>query len=126
MIDFTGIVCPNCREFENRVWTMPEVMDRMKNKFVVASLFEDFNKELPDTEKRYSELLGTQLNTVGDKYKELSIKLTGGVSQPNYIFLYHDGTKIIDKSYGYDDVQKNGESDFVKHLDKVLEKFNKQ
>jgi thiol:disulfide interchange protein len=44
MIDFTGIVCPNCREFENRVWTQPEVMDRMKNKFVVASLFEDFTR----------------------------------------------------------------------------------
>ncbi|UEG48676.1 thioredoxin family protein [Ferruginibacter lapsinanis] len=126
MIDFTGIVCPNCREFENRVWTMPEVMERMKNKFVVASLFEDFNQELPDAEKRYSALLGAQINTVGDKYKELSIKLTGGVSQPNYIFLYHDGSKIVDKSYGYDDVQKNGELDFVKHLDMVLDKFNKK
>lgn len=126
MIDFTGIVCPNCREFENRVWTMPEVMDRMKNKFVVASLFEDFNEELPDAEKRYSALLGSSINTVGDKYKELSLKLTGGISQPNYIFLDHNGKKILDKSYGYDDVQKNGEGDFVKHLDKVLEKFNKQ
>lgn len=125
MIDFTGIVCPNCREFENKVWTKPEVMDRMKNKFVVASLFEDFNQELPDAEKRFSPLLGSQINTVGDKYKELSIKLTGGISQPNYIFLNHDGTKIVDKSYGYDDVQKNGSDDFVKHLDLVLEKFKK-
>ncbi|MGG9970364.1 thioredoxin family protein [Ferruginibacter sp. SUN002] len=126
MIDFTGIVCPNCREFENRVWTKPDVMDRMKNKFVVASLFEDFNQELPDSEKRFSSLLGSQLNTVGDKFKELSIKLTGGISQPNYVFLYHDGTKIIDKGYGYDDVQKKGTDDFVKHLDLALEKFHKQ
>ena len=123
MIDFTGIVCPNCREFENRVWTQPEVMDRMKNKFVVASLFEDFTQELPDNEKRYSALLENNINTVGDKFKELSLKLTGGVSQPNYVFLNHDGSKIIDKGYGYDDVQKNGAADFVKHLDRVLEKF---
>jgi thiol:disulfide interchange protein DsbD len=126
MIDFTGIVCPNCREFENRVWTKPDVMDRMKNKFVVASLFEDFNQELPDSEKRPSIMLGSNLNTVGDKFKELSLKFTGGISQPNYIFLNLDGTKILDKSYGYDDVQKNGAKDFVKHLDLVLEKFNKK
>lgn len=125
MIDFTGIVCPNCREFENRVWTQPEVMDRMKNKFVVASLFEDFTQELPDTEKRYSALLENDLNTVGDKFKELSLKLTGGISQPNYVFLNHDGSKIVDKGYGYDDVQKNGAADFVKHLDLVLEKFKR-
>jgi thiol:disulfide interchange protein DsbD len=123
MLDFTGIVCPNCREFENRVWTQPEVMDRMKNKFVVASLFEDFTQELPDADKRPSALLGQNLMTVGDKFKELSLKLTGGVSQPNYVFLNLDGSKIVDKGYGYDDIQKNGVGDFVKHMDLVLEKF---
>ncbi|MES2432127.1 MAG: cytochrome c biogenesis protein CcdA [Bacteroidota bacterium] len=123
MIDFTGIVCPNCREFENRVWIQPEVMNRMKNNFVVVSLFEDFAQELPDAEKRFSPLLGSQINTVGDKFKELSMKLTGGISQPNYIFLNHDGTKIIEKSYGYDDVQKNGIQDFVKHLDLAVQNF---
>lgn len=126
IIDFTGIVCANCREFENRVWTKPEVMERMKNKFVVASLFEDFAQELPDVEKRYSELLGSPINTVGDKFKELSIKLTGGVSQPNYVFLDHAGNKLSEKGYGYDDVQKNGTDDFVKHLDKVLEIFGRK
>ncbi len=126
MLDFTGIVCPNCREFENRVWTKPEVMERMKNKFVVASLFEDFSQELPDAEKRYSELLGSEIVTVGDMYKELSMKLTGGISQPNYVFLYHDGTKIVNNGYGYDNIQKNGEEDFVKHLDTVLEKFTRK
>ena len=112
MIDFTGIVCPNCREFENRVWTQPEVMERMKNKFV-------------DNEKKYSALLENNLNTVGDKFKELSLKLTGGISQPNYVFLNHDGSKIVENGYGYDDIQKNGAADFVKHLDLVLEKFKK-
>lgn len=126
MIDFTGIVCPNCREFENRVWTQSEVMGRMKNKFVVASLFEDFTQELPDSEKRFSKILGSDINTVGDKYKELSLKLTGGISQPNYVFLDNDGTKLAEKGYGYDDIQKNGTDDFVKHLDKVLEKFAKK
>jgi thiol:disulfide interchange protein DsbD len=125
MIDFTGIVCPNCREFENRVWTIPEVMDRMKNKFIVASLFEDFNKELPDVEKIYSPELGATLQTVGDKFKALSLQLTGGISQPNYVFLYPNGSKIIDKGYGYDDVQKNGVMDFAKHLDSVLTLFKK-
>ncbi len=123
MIDFTGIVCPNCREFENRVWTRPDVMNKMKNNFVVASLFEDFSGELPDVEKRHSDLLGADLATVGDLYKELSMKLTGGISQPNYVFLYQDGSKIFEKGYGYDNIQKNGPEDFAVYLDKVLEEF---
>jgi hypothetical protein len=60
---------------------------------------------------------------VGDRFKELSMKLTGGISQPNYVFLNHDGSKLADKGYGYDDIQKNGAADFVKHMDGVLEKF---
>lgn len=126
MIDFTGIVCPNCREFENRVWTLPDVMNRMKNNFVVASLFEDYNLELSDKEKRYSPLLQQDIQTVGDHFKELSMKLTGGISQPNYVFLDTDGNKLVDKGYGYDDVQKRGPMDFVRHMDSVLTIFQQR
>lgn len=126
MIDFTGIVCPNCREFENRVWTIPDVMNRMKNNFVVASLFEDYNLELPDKEKRYSTLLQQEVKTVGDHFKDLSMKLTGGISQPNYVFLDLDGNKLVDKGYGYDDVQKRGPMDFARHMDSVLTIFQQR
>src|SRR4029079_2034003 len=48
MIDFTGIQCVNCREFESKIWIDKGVGQRMKNDFVVASLFTDYNMELPD------------------------------------------------------------------------------
>jgi thiol:disulfide interchange protein DsbD len=126
MIDFTGIVCPNCREFENRVWTIPDVMNRMKNNFVVASLFEDYSLELADKDKRFSPLLQQELRTVGDQFKELSMQLTGGISQPNYVFLDTDGNKLVDKGYGYDDVQKRGPMDFARHMDSVVTLFQQR
>ncbi|MBC7689356.1 MAG: thioredoxin family protein, partial [Aquabacterium sp.] len=43
MIDFTGIQCVNCREFESKIWIDPQVARLMKNDFVVASLFSDYN-----------------------------------------------------------------------------------
>jgi thiol:disulfide interchange protein DsbD len=36
MIDFTGIQCVNCREFESKIWIDKGVGQRMKNDFVVA------------------------------------------------------------------------------------------
>lgn len=124
MIDFTGINCPNCREFESKIWVNDGVSNRMKNDFVVASLFEDYEEELRDEEKHYSELLGARVSTVGDKYKELSKQLTGGISQPNYIFLGLDGKKLIEEGYGYDATK--GPSDFITHLEKAKAEFAKR
>jgi thiol:disulfide interchange protein DsbD len=124
MLDFTGINCPNCREFESKIWVNEGVSSRMNNDFVIASLFEDFDEELPDAEKHYSDLLGANVNTVGDKYKELSKKITGGISQPNYIFLDLEGKKLIEEGYGYDATK--GPSDFIAHLEKAKSEFQKR
>jgi thiol:disulfide interchange protein len=124
MLDFTGINCPNCREFESKIWVNDGVSSRMNNDFVIASLFEDFEEELPDNEQRYSDILAAPLKTVGDKYKELSKKLTGGISQPNYIFLDNNGSKLAEEGYGYDALK--GPGDFIGHLDKVKKTFKER
>src|SRR5690606_20292563 len=49
MLDFTGINCINCRKMEGQVWSDPEVMKRLKEDFIVVSLFCDAqNVKIPE------------------------------------------------------------------------------
>ena len=121
MLDFTGIQCVNCREFESKIWIDPEVGRRMKNDFVVASLFSDYNAELADDEKRFSPLLNAKIETVGDKYEDLQQKLIKASGQPNYVFVDNDGKLLIDGGYGYD--ARKGPKEFIAHLDKVKDLY---
>lgn len=124
MIDFTGIQCVNCREFESKIWIDPEVGRRMKNDFVIASLFSDYNMELPDDEKKFSPLLNAKIETVGDKYEDLQQQLINASGQPNYVFVDGDGKLLIDGGYGYDATK--GPKEFIAHLDKVKALYDKR
>jgi thiol:disulfide interchange protein DsbD len=122
MIDFTGIQCVNCREFESKIWSDPEVGRRMKNDFVVASLFSDYNAELADEEKRFSPLLNAKIETVGDKYEDLQQQLIKASGQPNYVFVDNSGKLLIDGGYGYDATK--GPKEFIAHLEKVKQLYS--
>lgn len=121
MIDFTGIQCVNCREFESKIWIDPRVGKLMKNDFVVASLFSDYNAELADVEKKFSPLLNATIETVGDKNEDLQQQLIKASGQPNYVFVNGDGKLLIDGGYGYDATK--GPKEFVAHLEKVKALF---
>jgi thiol:disulfide interchange protein DsbD len=51
LIDFTGWACVNCRRMEENVWTNEAVMDLMKNRFVVVSLYVDERRLLPASDQ---------------------------------------------------------------------------
>ncbi|WP_438947070.1 protein-disulfide reductase DsbD family protein [Sediminibacterium sp.] len=116
MLDFTGINCVNCRKMEGQVWSDPEVMQRLKDNFVIVSLYVDVqNIELPDNEQHFSKDLNKQIETLGDKNAAMQVKLFGANTQPYYFFLDGNGQKLVDEGYGYDpDIKK-----FIAHLDKA-------
>lgn len=120
MLDFTGINCVNCRKMETQVWSKPEVMQRLKNDFIIASLYCDYDKELLPKEERYhSKVLDSDVETVGDRNEDIQATKFGSNSQPYYFFVDENGNKLADNGYAYDpDVQK-----FVQHLDNVKAKF---
>jgi thiol:disulfide interchange protein len=124
MLDFTGIQCVNCREFESKIWIDNGVGQRMKNDFIVASLFCDYNEELPDTEKKFSKLLNASIETVGDKNEDLQAELIQASGQPNYVFVDGDGKLLVQGGYGYDATK--GAKEFIAHLDKVKDEFKKR
>lgn len=123
MIDFTGINCVNCRKMEGEVWSNPEVMKRLKENFVIVSLYVDVqNIDLPENEVYYSKELNKQVTTLGDKNADMQVKVFGANSQPYYFFLDNNEKRLINQGYGYN---PNVQS-FINHLDKALEEFKKR
>ncbi len=121
MLDFTGINCINCRKMEGQVWSDPGVMKRMKNDFIVASLYCDAqNVKIPENEQYYSEFLKKDVTTLGNRNSDLQASKYGSNAQPYYFFIDDDENLLIEGGYGYDpDVQA-----FIDHLDKVVENYN--
>ena len=125
MIDFTGIQCVNCRKFEATIWPDNTVISKMKNDFVVVSLFSDYDdEELPDNEKFFSTNLNGEVVTVGDKNEDLQQQLIHASGQPNYVFVDSDGKLLVPGGYGYNPTK--GAKEFAAHLDNVLEIFKKR
>ena len=122
MLDFTGINCINCRKMEAQVWSSPEVMKRLKEDFIVVSLYTDVRFELPENEKFHSKDLGEKVTTLGEKYMHLQASRYGSVSQPFYIFLDGKEEKLAPDGYGY----KPNVQAFVKHLDDVIAEYKKR
>lgn len=120
MLDFTGINCVNCREMEGKVWSDPEVMKRLKENFVIASLYVDVhNVYIPKEDQYYSEALQKTIKTLGEKNADYQISTYGANTQPYYFFLDKDEKRINKEGYGYDpNIEK-----FKNMLDQVVDKY---
>lgn len=121
MLDFTGHTCANCRKMEEEVWKDPEVLKRIKENFVLISLYVDESTELPESD-HYKNKNGDLVTTVGQKNLDYEITKFGFNAQPLYMFLDLDGNPLSDIKYGYvPNVQK-----FVDHLDAMKAAFDKR
>ena len=120
MLDFTGHSCANCRKMEEQVWKNPDVLKRMKENFVLISLYVDESTDLTEAEQ-VTNARGEKITTVGEKNLEYEVSKFGFNAQPLYMFLDLNGKPLSDVKYGYDpDVQK-----FINHLDTVKAAFEK-
>ena len=121
MLDFTGHSCANCRKMEAEVWDNPEVMRRIREDFVLISLYVDESTELPESEQ-YTNSKGDKITTVGERNLDYEISKFGFNAQPLYMFLDLEGNPLSDIKYGYDsNIQK-----FINHLETVKAAFDKR
>lgn len=121
MLDFTGHSCPNCRKMEEQVWKDPAVLKRIKEDFVLVSLYVDESEELPE-EEQVRDSRGELITTVGGKNLEYEVAKFGFNAQPLYKFLDLQGNSLSNVNYSYDpDVQK-----FIAHLEAVKAEFKKR
>lgn len=117
-VDFTGHGCVNCREMEANVWSDPGVLKRLKEEYVVISLYVDDKSMLPESEWVMSSADGKLKKSIGKVYADLQIYNFNVNAQPYYILLDHDGG-LLAKPRAYDlDVEA-----FVKFLDTGIENF---
>ena len=98
-VDITGHGCVNCREMEARVWSNPEVLQRLRDNFVIVSLYVDDKTRLPE-EKWVTAPNGKVLKDVGRVNSRLVLDRFGVNSQPNYFILAPDGA-ILSGPRGY-------------------------
>lgn len=117
LIDFTGYACANCRKMEENVWPEKAVFERMKNDFVIASLYVDDKTDLPK-EKHYTSAYDGELKTtIGDKNMDLEITKFNNNAQPYYAIVTADGKSLV-KPLGYVSVEE-----FVQFLDEGKKNF---
>ena len=116
-VDFTGHSCANCRKMEEYVWVKPEVLKRLKNDFVIASLYVDERKVLPEDEW-YTNEDGDEIKTLGERNADLQINTFNSNGQPYYYIVNSKG-KILNIGGGYDP----DETKFIDFLDKGKAKF---
>jgi len=121
-LDFTGHGCVNCREMEARVWSDPRVLKKLKEDYIVVSLYTDDKTALPESEQFDSKVLETKVNTVGKKFKHLQAERFNTISQPYYVLLGTDEKELVSPPIGVEfSIEK-----YLQYLDKGLSEFAKK
>jgi thiol:disulfide interchange protein DsbD len=95
LLDFTGWSCTNCRKMEASVWADPEVLKRLKEDYVLISLYVDDKTELPESEQYVSKFSGKQIRTIGQKWSDFQASTFGTNSQPYYVIVDASGKQLV-------------------------------
>jgi thiol:disulfide interchange protein DsbD len=120
-VDFTGHGCTNCREMENRVWSDPEVLKRLRENFVIAALYVDDKVIEMPKEEWYTNKSGREVKLLGKKNAEIQIEKFGKNAQPYYVILDSDGNSLV-PPHAYDlDI-----ASYIKFLDEGVAAYNKK
>lgn len=120
-VDFTGHGCTNCREMENRVWSDPEVLKRLRENFVIAALYVDDKVIEMPKEQWYTNKAGREVKLLGKKNAEIQIEKFGANAQPYYVILDAEGNLLV-PAHAYDlDI-----ASYIKFLDAGVAAFDKK
>lgn len=95
LLDFTGFACVNCRKMEDYVWSEKEVLPKIKNEFVLISLYVDDKKRLPENEQYISGTTGKNIRTIGNKWSDFQIERYQMNAQPYYVILDENENELI-------------------------------
>jgi thiol:disulfide interchange protein DsbD len=118
-IDFTGHGCVNCREMEARVWSNEQVLQLLRDEYVVVALYTDDKMKLEKSDWVTAKN-GDVLKTLGAINANYALTRFGVNAQPYYVLQGKKGA-ILGDPRGYD-LSVEG---FVEFLRKGVEEFNK-
>ena len=111
-VDVTGHGCVNCREMESRVWSDPQVLDMLKNDFVIVALYTDDKQRLDKEDWVTDAQTGKVYKDLGRANSYTARTLWNVNAQPNYVLLSPEGDVLVPVR-GYD-LSVEGFTDFLK------------
>ncbi|MCC7332132.1 MAG: thioredoxin family protein [Flavobacteriales bacterium] len=106
LVDFTGWACVNCRKMEESVWTVESIKEKLKNDFILVSLYVDDKVDLPENQQGVFEFdsNGTikrkKIKTIGNKWATFQTHVFNNNSQPFYVMLSPEG-ELLANPVGY-------------------------
>ena len=125
-VDFTGHACVNCRKMEEKVWGEPGIIEILRDKMVIVSLYVDEKTPLPASEHKeleYAPGKTMKITQVGHKWSYLQTTRFKSNTQPYYRLL---GPKGEDLDIGSADYEHHGNTeDFKAWLEKGLAEYKK-
>lgn len=124
MLDFTGYACVNCRKMEEHVWPEEGILDKLQNDYVLISLYVDDKKELPEDQQVEVQRINGGVRTLtnyGHKWAHFQTAYFGVNSQPYYVLLSPDGSKMLNNPANY----TPDAEEFAAFLDCGLESYEK-
>ncbi len=119
-VDVTGHGCVNCREMESRVWSDPQVLNMLKNDFIVVALYTDDKQKLDKEDYVTDAETGKVYKDLGRANSYIARTKWNVNAQPNYVLLSPDGEMLVPVR-GYD-LSIPG---FVAFLQSGLDAYNK-
>ncbi|MBE6214934.1 MAG: DUF255 domain-containing protein [Bacteroidales bacterium] len=111
-VDVTGHGCVNCREMESRVWSAPQVLDMLKNDFVIVALYTDDKQKLDKEDWVTDAETGKVYKDLGRANSYTARTLWNVNAQPNYVLLSPEGDLLVPVR-GYD-LSVEGFTDFLR------------
>ncbi len=119
-VDFVGHACANCKVMEQKVWSDPRVLERLRNDFIIVALYVDERTKLPESEWITSTVDGKVKSTIGRKNADLQISRFNVNSQPFYVLLGNE-EELLAEPFGFNtDVEL-----FINFLDKGIEQYRR-
>jgi thiol:disulfide interchange protein DsbD len=121
LLDFTGWSCTNCRKMEASVWADAEVLKRLKNDYILISLYVDDKTALAENEKYTSNFSGKTIKTLGQKWSDFQASTFGTNSQPYYVLVDTEGKQLVAPQAFNLDI-----NNYIRFLDDGKATFNKK
>jgi thiol:disulfide interchange protein len=94
-LDFKGHACANCKLMEAKVWSDPEILKRLRENFVIISLYADDRTVLSENEWYVSSIDGKVKKSIGKQNEDLEITRFNTNALPLYVIADYDGNAVI-------------------------------
>ncbi len=121
LLDFTGWACANCRKMEETVWNQAGIIEKLRDDYVIASLYVDENLPLPYSDHfEYEDSKGNivKVDEVGQKWQHFEESCFNRNTQPYYVLMDTDEQLLKAEGRGF-----TSKEDFQAFLESGLENF---